>query len=141
MKHGHTGSGGKTTPTYRSWRTMLNRCQNPGHEQYKDYGGRGIKVCDRWLSFENFLEDMGERPEGMTLDREDKEKDYEPSNCRWATWKEQAREKRVLFTHMGVTRSLSDWAEVLGISVSALHHRIYKYGWPVWKALSTPRRY
>jgi len=95
VTHGHT-RGLKTTPEYRSWQAMLARCTNPRHEHYPDYGGRGITVCDRWQdSFEAFLEDMGPRPAGKTLDRyPDKNGNYEPGNCRWATWSEQNSNRR-----------------------------------------------
>jgi hypothetical protein len=73
---------------------MLLRCNNPISKSYKDYGGRGITICDRWLKFENFLADMGERPKGLTLDRRNVNGDYEPGNCRWATRKEQAMNTR-----------------------------------------------
>lgn len=91
--HGHNRTG-KASPTWKSWAAMLKRCRNPRHVSYQDYGGRGIKVCERWASFDSFLADMGERPDGKTLDRKDVNGDYEPGNCRWATRSEQQKNKR-----------------------------------------------
>ena len=87
-------TNGDRTPTYVSWYNMKSRCNNPNANDYKYWGGRGISVCLRWESFANFLDDMGERPEGLTLDRVDNDGDYEPGNCRWATWKEQRANRR-----------------------------------------------
>ena len=89
--NGHRGSGSTKSPTYHSWASMRNRCYNPKVAWWHCYGGKGIKVCDRWRKFANFLEDMGERPPGLTLDRIDSSKDYGPDNCRWVTPKEQSR--------------------------------------------------
>lgn len=92
--HGHTWNGGGRTPTYRSWHAMVRRCTNPRDVGYADYGGRGIHVCEGWRKFENFLVDMGVRPDGHSIDRLDSNRNYEPGNCRWATPKEQAENKR-----------------------------------------------
>lgn len=86
----------KDNPAYSSWHNMKQRCNNPNDKDYIRYGKRGITVCERWNSFDNFLEDMGERPKGTTLDRIDNSKGYYPENCRWATKKEQTHNSRVV---------------------------------------------
>lgn len=133
-KHGKTGSR-----AYSAWCGMHSRC---GDLDDLNYGGREIKVCDHWDSFENFFADMGEPQEGYSIDRIDNDGNYEPSNCRWATCKEQARNRRsniqIRFNNRSLT--LSEWSEILGINRSTLRARINRYGWPVIKALTTPAR-
>jgi hypothetical protein len=117
---------------------MIQRCSNPKQIQYPNYGGRGITVCGRWMDFRNFLEDMGERPQGRSIERTDNNGNYEPGNCRWATTEEQACNKRT--THYlelhGVRQSISRWAKFLGISVKSLHKRLL-LGWSDEEALTT----
>lgn len=91
--HGHSPKGAPTL-TYRSWQSMISRCTYDTNASWEHYGGRGITVCERWRAFTNFLADMGERPEGKTLDRIDPDGNYEPSNCRWATPTEQRANRR-----------------------------------------------
>lgn len=93
LRHGHARRGGRS-PTQSSWTSMRQRCLNPGHPRYPEWGGRGIEVCERWGRFENFLADMGPRPRGTSLDRIDVYGNYEPGNCRWATPYQQANNKR-----------------------------------------------
>lgn len=137
--HGHT-AGGKSTPIFRAWSSMFERCYNPKHEHYKSYGGRGIAVCPRWHeSFENFLADMGPSwsPE-LTLDRyPDNDGDYEPGNCRWATQAQQSRNRRttVLLTFDGKEQTLTEWAAELGLTRPALRYRL-NAGWPLERVLT-----
>ena len=122
--HGHACNG-VVSRTYRSWRTMKDRCINPSVNGFERYGGRGIGVCDRWHKFENFLEDMGERPDGTSLDRIDADADYCPSNCRWSTAREQANNRRnnVFVEFAGKVQTIARWSEDLGIPKSTLWNR------------------
>lgn len=122
---------------YGTWAMMRARCSNPDHKAYPDYGGRGVTVCERWKSFENFIADMGERPAGMTLDRIDNDKGYSPENCRWATRKQQNNNSRKnrLLTHEGRTQTLSAWAGEAGLSRGALLKRLAR-GWTLAESLT-----
>lgn len=113
------------TPTYKSWDSMKRRCYVEHSENYKSYGGRGIKVCEKWQKFSGFLEDMGVRPDGMTLDRIDVNGNYEASNCRWATSKQQADNKTNTryFVYKNETYRLTDFAKICNINLSTLSSR------------------
>jgi hypothetical protein len=140
--HGHAQVG-KRTRAYSIWSSMRNRCANPKNRSWNRYGGRGIKVCQRWQTFANFLEDMGEPPSPKhQLERIDNAGNYEPGNCRWATPKEQANNRRSsnLLTYQGKTQTLAAWCEELGLKHSTVVMRLTRYHWSVTKALSTPAR-
>lgn len=131
------------TPTYYSWSSMLGRCNNPNDPSYPRYGGRGIGVCERWSAFESFLADMGERPEGKTLDRfPNKFGNYEPGNCRWATAKEQANnlERNFVTTFRGRRFTLRELSDETGVPYNRLRDRIYKRGWDAERALTAPMK-
>ncbi len=125
------------TPTYCSWNSMIRRCSPESREKYPSYAN--IEVCERWKEFSNFLEDMGERPEGTSLDRIDVFGNYEPDNCRWATLSQQQRNKKVnrTLTYNGVTKTIHDWSEEFGIGVNTLYNRVFKHGWSVEDSLLT----
>lgn len=125
------------TPTYRSWSSMLTRCTNPSNHKFADYGGRGISVHEAWKSFDAFYADMGERPAGTTLGRKDNDGNYEPGNCRWESAKQQGRNKRntAVFEHDGITATIPEHCERLGLNPSTVRSRIYTYGWSIERAL------
>jgi len=127
------------TTSGNTWRGMRGRCQNPKHKQYSYYGGRGISVCERWQTYENFLADMGAPLPGYSIDRIDNDGDYTPDNCRWATPKEQAlnRRRRRMVTHNGETLHISEWAERSGIRYSTIALRL-KAGWTPKQAIESP---
>lgn len=154
LKSGHTKScgclkeqgynrthGRRHTPEYCSWTGMIQRCHNPKSCQYSHYGGRGIDVCRQWRnSFEAFFEDMGDRPsKEHTIDRIDNSKGYSPDNCKWATRKEQSRNRRSnrIVNHNGKSQTVTEWSEELGISYGAILARLNR-GWSTEKALTTP---
>ena len=129
------------TLTYRVWQDIKDRCLNPKHHSYKNYGGRGIKLQKSWLKFENFLKDMGKKPYGLSIDRFNNNKGYYKKNCQWATKHTQSRNRRnnVLITFNGKTQCLSDWAKEINISQPGLWARLYIYKFPLEKALSKKR--
>ena len=131
------------TSTYNVWNGMKARCLNPKNPKYHRYGGRGIKVCDRWLAFENFFADMGEKPQGKSLDRHpNNDGDYEPGNCRWATIAEQNNNTSVnhLLEYNGEVKTVSEWAIKVGLHQDCLFSRILNLGWSVERALTTPSK-
>ena len=135
--------GNRHTPEYASWAHMKQRCTNPSCKDYRNYGGRGISICQKWLdSFESFYKDMGKRPTpSHSLERIDVNGNYEPSNCTWATKRQQSLNTRrnTFYTFNHQTLTLSDWAKDTGINRLTLLGRIQR-GWPIEKALTTPVR-
>lgn len=153
LRNGHTTSCGCkkqekkhgmcNTKTYIAWAGMIQRCINPKSIRFEAYGGRGILVCQRWKdSFENFLEDMGEVPTEMSLDRVNNNGNYYKENCRWAGNKDQARNKRTnrLISMNGKTQPVICWAEELNMNASTIGTRLFKKWDPV-RALTEPIRY
>lgn len=126
------------TRIYKIWQNMLSRCKNKNIPRYKDYGKRGIKVCDRWQKFENFYTDMGECPENLTLDRIDNDKGYFPENCKWSTRAEQVNNARsnIVIEYNNQQLNLSQWARKIGIKYTTLWNRIKKSNWCIEKALT-----
>lgn len=134
--HGKTG-----TPEYRAWANMLTRCRNPQGDPLGNYYVRGITVCHRWRKFEHFYEDMGDRPSPKhSLDRINNNGHYEPGNCKWSTRSEQQNNTRHnhYLTHDGITLTLTEWADRIGMSLFTLSQRVNGYKWTVHEALTVP---
>lgn len=141
VKHGNAFSTGPS-PEYRSWCLMRRRCLRQYDPAFRDYGGRGIVICDEWKSFTAFLADMGPKPSPLhSLDRIDNNGPYGPDNCRWATKQQQARNRRssTSLAFAGETKTLAEWAEVKGINRQTLTTRL-RDGWSPERALTTPVR-
>lgn len=137
MQHGQSARTGKPpSPSYQSWTAMIQRCRNPNAAGYRNYGGRGITICKRWLSFPDFFADMGARPKDTELDRINNDGNYEPGNCRWATPAIQGSNRRTnrIFTFEGRTQTLSEWAREIGVNVTTLWDRV-KRGMPFEQAI------
>lgn len=131
------------TKEYAIWANMLTRCRTPTHHAWKDYGGRGITVCERWTTFDNFIADMGPRPSSKhSLDRTENDEGYGPDNCRWSTRREQALNRRntIKITFRGETRPVCDWEDILGLPRAIIYTRLKHMGWSVEKACTQPLR-
>ncbi len=132
--------GDSKSPEYITWTCLRGRCLNPRNKKYPSYGGRGIKVCERWNRFENFLADMGRRPSPQhSIDRKDNDGDYSPENCRWATLETQANNKRVnrSITIGSETLNASQWERRMGFKPDIIHSRLTR-GWTPERAVTTP---
>ncbi len=135
-KHGMFGSR-----EWKTWNSLLQRCENPNSPDYPRYGGRGISICAAWHEFEHFYIDMGDRPAGTSLDRINVDEGYCPENCRWASATVQQRNRRdaIMVEWRGKTKNIHDWAEQLGLVMSTLKNRLGA-GWSVEEAFTTPAR-
>ncbi len=129
--------GAHGTKAYTAWQSMKKRCLNTKHPAYANYGGRGIEICPEWMEFSNFLRDMGQPEDGMQLDRIDNDGSYNPTNCRWASQKTQANNRRTNVVIDGMT--LAQAADLSGHSIQVLSWRIYKMGMTLEKAMQTPK--
>lgn len=127
---------------YNTWNKMISRCYDKNDERYKDWGGRGITVCDRWrYSFNNFLKDMGRKPKGkISIDRINNNGNYSPENCKWSDHYEQANNRRnnVKVTIDNITKTISEWCLVYDLKTSSVFDRINKRGWSPKEALIVP---
>lgn len=135
-KEQSTKHGMEQTKTYTTWAQMKARCRNKNHKEYPRYGGRGIQVCERWDDFRNFYADMGDKPDGMSIDRINNDGNYEPSNCRWVAQTEQIRNRRVSpkFIWDGENKSLAEIAALHNLPWRRVYERI-RAGWELSKAL------
>lgn len=124
-RHGHNRPGSRSAE-YTAWANLVQRCTNPNHTSYANYGRRGVKVCRRWLQFENFLVDMGAKPRGWTIERIDNSKGYSKANCCWAPRAMQARNTRRNVVFDGKT--IAEWARTLGRNQATIRYRLKKYG-------------
>ena len=140
LTHGYGAAGVGRPRIYQVWANMIQRCSNPNNLDYHRYGGRGITVCARWRSFENFLADVGEVPAGLTFDRRDNDLGYNPDNWRWITQRAQCRnqEKTVMVTIDGVTKPRIEWCEQYGIDYAVVRARVNRNGWDNERAITTP---
>lgn len=139
MRHGHARKG-QLSRTYRIWGNLKTRCTNPRNQAFPLYGGRGISLCQRWVTFDGFLADMGACPAGKQIDRIDNNRGYEPGNCRWATAKENARNRRSnkRYVIRGVQKTIPEWAEHFGLVRSKTVYERVANGWPIGRAAKTP---
>lgn len=143
LSHGRsrlTAGNRQQYSTYIIWKQMLSRCRNPSAPNFSFYGARGICVCDRWLRFENFLADMGERPEAAQLDRINNSAGYSPNNCRWVSRIVNARNRRSarFIAYKGESHCIAEWCELTGLG-QTLRDRL-KAGWDIERAFTTPKR-
>jgi hypothetical protein len=134
VKHGMSH-----THVYDVWSLMRDRCNNPNNPSYHNYGGRGIRVCERWNSFNDFLADMGERPDGYEIDRKNNDGNYEPSNCQWISRQRNLNNKRNnrLLELNGQTHTIAEWSRITGLSWLTIRQRL-RYGWTVERTLTEP---
>lgn len=142
MKKSHGEGWGNKTPEYKAWQEMKRRCNDSNRQNYRNYGGRGIVVCERWLDFTNFLADMGRKPTlEHSLDRyPNNNGNYEPGNVRWATKEQQSRNRRTntLLTFQGKTLCIIEWSELTGLRAETIEDRLHKYKWSIEDTLTKP---